>query len=94
MFFLTGGLKGTRGWGACSSIAGDMVATTGSIGCSTDADSEEASSRAGDFERLGRGGTAGTAGAVAVEGDSASSFVREGRGGMDGGEVMIGDLEC
>lgn len=92
VFFLTGGLKGTRAWGACSSTAGEMVATTGSMGCSADTDSEGASPGTGDFERLGRGGTTGAASAVAVDGDSTSSFVREGRGGMDGGEVMARDF--
>lgn len=92
VFFLTGGLKGTRAWGACSSIAGEMVATTGSIDCSAGTDSEGASPGTGDFERLGRGGTTGTTSAMGVDGDSTSSFVREGRGGMDGGEVMTRDF--
>lgn len=69
-----------------------MVVTAGSTGCSVDAGSEGVSPGTGDFARLGRGGTAGIA-AVGRDGDSASSFPREGRGGMDGGEVMTGDME-
>lgn len=92
MFFLTGGLKGTRAWGAFSSIAGEMVVTAGSTSCSVDGDSKRVSPGTGDFERLGRGGTAGVS-AMGVDSDSASSFAREGRGGMDGGEVMAGGLE-
>lgn len=61
-----------------------MVVTAGSTSCSVDGDSKRVSPETGDFERLGRGGTVGV---------SASSFAREGRGGMDGGEVMTGNLE-
>lgn len=47
----------------------------------------------GDFPRLGLGGIAGTLGAVAiVDGDVAGgsvSFVREGRGGIDGAEAIL-----
>lgn len=95
MFFLTGGLSGSRAFGARSSVVGEMTATTGSVGCSVETNSEEVSPGTGDFERLGRGGITGTTAAavVAVDGDSSSSFVREGRGGMDGGEVMAGGLD-
>lgn len=65
-----------------------MVVTAGSTCCSADAGSEGVSPGTGDFARLGRGGTAGIA--AVGDGDSASSFPREGRGGMDGGEVMTG----